>query len=185
VRPYPTTDGYSLHTPKSNHDDEKWIPTRKGQEGNCQKTKGSCSFLWSQPNNFVKNNNDFRLKINSDGNSVVHGKRLFHSESKQETCELRVLKPSQPQPHTSDKLSEVSETANQNHSTPVSSESVLAFAELIKPCPPSTTETADDMLMETEEEVSKLEQSANQIRQGFGLLLNPQFFEIISSISQQ
>ena len=96
-----------------------------------------------------------------------------------------MLKPSQPQPHTSDKLSEVSETANQIHSTPVSSESVLAFAELIKPCPPSATETADDMLMETEEEVSKLEQSANQIRQGFGLLLNPQFFEIISSISQQ
>lgn len=96
-----------------------------------------------------------------------------------------MLKPSQPQHHISDKLSEVSETTNQNYSISAFSESVLAFAELIKPCPPSTTETADDMLMETEEEVSKLEQSANQIRQGFGLLLNPQFFEIISSISQQ
>jgi methionyl-tRNA synthetase len=62
-----------------------------------------------------------------------------------------------------------------------SEETVMALAELIKPCMPSSSDTADEM-MTAEEEILKLEHSTNQIRQGFKLLLSPHFFEIISSM---
>jgi hypothetical protein len=57
----------------------------------------------------------------------------------------------------------------------------MALAELIKPCMQSKSDLADEM-MTAEEEILKLEHSKNQIRQGFKLLLNPHFFEIISSM---
>jgi hypothetical protein len=57
----------------------------------------------------------------------------------------------------------------------------MAFAELIKPCMLHRSDTADE-IKSVEEEILKLEHSTNQIRQGFKLLLSPQFFEIISSM---